>query len=272
MRNSTDTPSFPRYPRHGGARHAISAAALCGVLLAVATACGEPGAKPRSGGAAGNGNPAVSGSSRPATVSGSSRPATVGGVPGVGERMGRQIPDDTRQLVVVYGDDRDSAEGTAVLYEKLGAEWKQSASWPSHNGRRGWTTDHRLDDERSPVGVFSLTDAGGTLRSPGTRLPYWYDDHAYAASVVDPDDEAHAHDFDHVIAINYNRLRGTPPYDWSRPEGVEKGGGIWLHLDHGDGTSACVTVPESGIKTLLGTLDPADHPMVVMGDRDRLDD
>ncbi|MFF9363963.1 hypothetical protein [Streptomyces griseoluteus] len=259
----TDTPSFPRYSRHGGARHAISAAALCGVLLAVATACGEPGTKPRSGGAAGNGNPAVSGSSRPATD---------GDVPGVGERMGRQIPDDTRQLVVVYGDDRDSAEGTAVLYEKQGVQWQQSASWPSHNGRRGWTTDHRLDDERSPVGVFSLTDAGGTLRSPGTKLPYWYDDHAYAASVVDPDDEAHAHDFDHVIAINYNRLKGTPPYDWSRPEGVEKGGGIWLHLDHGDGTSACVTVPEAGIRTLLATLDPADHPMVVMGDRDRLDD
>ncbi|TGN75414.1 hypothetical protein E5083_17070 [Streptomyces bauhiniae] len=261
MRNSTDTPSCPRYSRHGGARHAISAAALCGVLLAVTTACGDPGGKARSGGAAGNGNPAVSGSSRPATAS---------GVPGVGERMGKQIPDDTRQLVVVYGDDRDSAEGTAVLYEKQGAQWKQSASWPSHNGRRGWTTDHQLDDERSPVGVFSLTDAGGTLRSPGTKLPYWYDDHAYAASVVDPDDEAHAHDFDYVIAINYNRLKGTPPYDWSRPEGVEKGGGIWLHLDHGDGTSACVTVPEAGIKTLLGTLDPADHPMVVMGDRDRL--
>ncbi|MYV41346.1 hypothetical protein GT030_21385 [Streptomyces sp. SID1328] len=261
MRNSTDTPSCPRYSRHGGARHAISAAALCGVLLAMATACGDPDSKVRSGGAAGNGNPAVSGSSRPVTAS---------GVPGVGERMGRQIPDDTRQLVVVYGDDRDSAEGTAVLYEKQDAQWKQSASWPSHNGRRGWTTDHRLDDERSPVGVFSLTDAGGTLRSPGTKLPYWYDDHAYAASVVDPDDEAHAHDFDHVIAINYNRLKGTPPYDWSRPEGVEKGGGIWLHLDHGDGTSACVTVPEAGIKTLLGTLDPADHPMVVMGDRDRL--
>lgn len=263
MRNSTDTPSCPRYSRHGGARHAISAAALCGVLLAVATACGDPGTKPRSGGAAGNGNPAVSGSPRPATAS---------GVPGVGEWMGRQIPDDTRQLVVVYGDDRDSAEGTAVLYEKQGVQWKQSANWPSHNGRRGWTTDHRLDDERSPVGVFSLTDAGGTLRSPGTKLPYWYDDHAYAASVVDPDDEAHAHDFDHVIAIDYNRLKGTPPYDWSRPEGVEKGGGIWLHLDHGDGTSACVTVPEAGIKTLLGTLDPADHPMVVMGDRDRLRD
>ncbi|MFJ3662976.1 hypothetical protein ACIPPM_21210 [Streptomyces sp. NPDC090119] len=261
MRNSSDTPSCPRYARRGGARHAISAAVVCGALLAVTTACADTGGKARSGGAAGNGNPAVSGSSRPATGT---------GVPGVGERMGRQIPADTRQLVVVYGDDRDSAEGLAVLYEKQGAQWKQSASWPSHNGRRGWTTDHQLDDERSPVGVFSLTDAGGTLRSPGTKLPYWYDDNAYAASVADPDDEAHAHDFDYVIAINYNRLKGAPPYDWNRPEGVEKGGGIWLHLDHGDGTSACVTVPEAGIKTLLGTLDPADHPMVVMGDRARL--
>ncbi|MBV1949579.1 L,D-transpeptidase family protein [Streptomyces sp. BV129] len=260
MRNSTDTPSCPRYARRGGARHAISAAAVCGVLLAVATSCGDTDGRARSGGAAGNGNPAVSGSSSPATGT---------GVPGVGARMGEQIPSATRQLVVVYGDDRDSAEGLAVLYEKQGAQWKQSASWPSHNGRRGWTTDHQLDDERSPVGVFTLTDAGGTLRSPGSKLPYWYDDNAYAAS-VNQDDEAHAHDFDYVIAINYNRLKGTPPYDWSRPEGVEKGGGIWLHLDHGDGTSACVTVPETGMKTLLRTLDPADHPVVIMGDRERL--
>jgi L,D-peptidoglycan transpeptidase YkuD (ErfK/YbiS/YcfS/YnhG family) len=182
--------------------------------------------------------------------------------------MSKQVPADTRQAVVVYGNGRDSADSTVVLYEKRGTEWKTSGSWPAHNGRMGWTTDHQMDDERSPVGVFTLTDAGGGLKDPGSRLRYWYDDNAFAS--MTEDGEEHEHDFDYVIAIDYNRLKGAPPFDWNRPDGVEKGGGIWLHLDHGDGTSACVTVPESGMKTLLHTLDPHKHPVVVMGDRDRL--
>jgi L,D-peptidoglycan transpeptidase YkuD (ErfK/YbiS/YcfS/YnhG family) len=182
--------------------------------------------------------------------------------------MWARVPTSTRQAVVVYGDRRDSPDSVVVLYEKRGPTWEQTASWPGHNGRSGWTTDHQMDDERSPVGVFTLTDAGGSLADPGSRLRYWHDDNAYA-TMLNPGEE-HAHDFDYVIAIDYNRLEGTPPFDWNRPDGVEKGGGIWLHLDHGDGTSACVTVPESGMKTLLRTLDPAQYPVVVMGDRERL--
>ncbi|WP_052845033.1 hypothetical protein [Streptomyces sp. NRRL S-31] len=182
--------------------------------------------------------------------------------------MWAQVPADTRQAVVVYGEGRNSPDSLVVLYEKRGPTWLRTASWPAHNGRLGWTEDHRIDDEHSPVGVFTLTDAGGTLADPGSRLRYWYDDHAYA--VMLPEGQAHAHDFDYVVAIDYNRLKGAPPFDWNRPEGVEEGGGIWLHVDHGGGTSACVTIPESGMKTLLRTLNPALHPVVVMGDRAHL--
>ncbi|ANP51375.1 hypothetical protein AVL59_18710 [Streptomyces griseochromogenes] len=183
--------------------------------------------------------------------------------------MWSRVPASTRQAVVVYGERWDSPDSLAVLYQRRSSTWERTASWPAHNGRLGWTTDHHMDDERSPVGVFTLTDAGGTLEDPGSRLEYWQDDNAYAA-MLNPD-EAHAHDFDYVIAIDYNRLKSAPPFDWSRPDGVEKGGGIWLHTDHGDGTSACVTVPETGMKILLRVLDPAQHPVVVMGDRERLE-
>ncbi|MEV7688976.1 hypothetical protein ACFW1F_20545 [Streptomyces bungoensis] len=200
----------------------------------------------------------------------SAYPGQVVGVrlPGVGDRMWSQVPAETGQAVVVYGERRDSPDSLAVLYERRGSTWMRTASWPAHNGRSGWTQDHQMDDGRSPVGVFTLTDAGGALADPGSRLRYWHDDNAYATML--PPEQVHAHDFDYVIAIDYNRFKGVPPFDWGRPEGVEKGGGIWLHMDHGDGTSACVTVPESGMKTLLHTLDPARHPVVVMGDRERL--
>ncbi|MHB9848141.1 L,D-transpeptidase family protein [Streptomyces krungchingensis] len=244
--------------RRGSARHAIASTAACGLLLTIATACGDTTAGRSPGGAPGTNGPA----------SASPRSAKPDRVPGIGDRMWRQVPADTRQVVAVYGDDRDSPDGVVALYEKKGETWKQTGSWPAHNGKLGWTTDHQMDDERSPVGVFTLTDAGGVLADPGSRLKYRQDDHAFASTIYW--DEAHEHDFDYVIAIDYNRIKGTPPYDWSRPLGVEKGGGIWLHLDHGDGTSGCVTVPESGMRSLLRTLDPARHPVVVMGDKERL--
>ncbi|MFE3166884.1 hypothetical protein [Streptomyces sp. NPDC059224] len=245
--------------RRGGARHAISAALACGALLAGTAACAGGGGHTSHVGAPGVNNPSSPGSTGP-----EKGPR----LPGVGSSMGKHVPADARQAVVVYGDDADSDESTVVLYEKQGTAWKNKGSWRAHNGRLGWTTDHRLDDERSPVGTFSLTDAGGSLEDPGSHLHYWYDDNAFASMIEDGSD--HEHDFDYVIAIDYNRLKGVPPFDWSRPQGVEKGGGIWLHLDHGDGTSACVSLPESGMKTLLHTLDPHLHPVVVMGDRERL--
>lgn len=245
--------------RRGGARHAISAAFASGLLVLTATACGDTGEHASPAGAPGVNNPAA-----PASPG----PGAKAQLPGIGSRTWQQVPSDAEQVVVVYGEDRDSPDSLVALYEKHGTAWKRTGSWPAHNGRLGWTTDHQLDDERSPVGVFSLTDAGGALADPGSGLRYWYDDNAFTSMTEDGED--HAHDFDYVIAIDYNRLKGVPPWDWDRPRGVEKGGGIWLHVDHGDGTSACVTVEEPVMKTLLRTLDPARHPIVVMGDRERI--
>ncbi|MFE9450283.1 L,D-transpeptidase family protein [Streptomyces sp. NPDC006739] len=189
-------------------------------------------------------------------------------VPGVGDNLYRRIPADSRQVVAVYGDTENSPDSTVVLYTRHGSAWRPVRAWAAHNGRHGWTTGHRMGDGRSPVGVFTLTDAGGVLDDPGAKLPY---DHS-AESYATPDtwDEAHRHDFDYVIAIDYNRLRGTPPADPTRPEGEDKGGNIWLHLDHGSGTSACVSVSKEAMEFLLRTLDPRLHPVIVMGDRAEL--
>ncbi|WP_443058114.1 hypothetical protein [Streptomyces sp. NBC_00820] len=212
------------------------------------------------------GVPVRPGAQGPSGVEGA--PADPARVPGVGDHLYQRIPADTRQVVAVYGEGRNSPRSTLVLYTRHGDGWRRVDSWPAHNGRGGWTTDHWMGDERSPVGVFTLSDAGGVLPDPGARLPYDEDDGAYAT----PEEwgASRRHDFDYVIAIDYNRVRGTPPHDTTRPEGVAKGGGIWLHLDHGSGTSACVSVPRSAMRYLLRTLDPARHPVVVMGDRAEL--
>lgn len=188
-------------------------------------------------------------------------------IPDVGDRLQRRIPADSGQVVAVYGEGVDDADATVVLYTKDGATWDETRRWEGHNGKKGWTTSHREGDKRSPVGVFTLSDAGGVLADPGAELPY-----SHSASFQAPRywPESHWHDFDYVIAIDYNRVKGTSPIDPTRPEGQSKGGGIWLHMDHGSGTSACVSLPKSGMEYLLRTLDPDRNPVIVMGDRANL--
>lgn len=198
---------------------------------------------------------------RPAVTTSAPDPTRI---PDVGDRLQRAIPTDTSQVLTVYGNGKDSPDSTAVLFTKNGNTWAQAASWPAHNGKLGWTTDHHLGDKRSPVGVFTLTAAGGVLDDPGTALPYSQDESYEAPRDWD---ESHWHDFDYVIAIDYNRVPGTPPDDAEQPEGEDKGGGIWLHLDHGSGTSACVSLSKEAMEYLLRTLDPNRHPVVLMGDR-----
>ncbi|MFG2357575.1 L,D-transpeptidase family protein [Streptomyces sp. NPDC048521] len=185
-------------------------------------------------------------------------------VPGIGDRLWRRVPAGSRQVVAVYGAGKNSPDSTVALFTKHGSVWKQERSWAAHNGRKGWTTDHHEGDLRSPVGVFTLSDAGGVLAAPGAKLPY-----TRSAAFQAPHywKKAYWHDFDYVIAIDYNRVKGTAPNDPTRPQGQSKGGSIWLHMDHGSGTSACVSQSQSDMEYLLRTLDPELHPVVVMGDR-----
>ncbi|MES5820045.1 L,D-transpeptidase family protein [Streptomyces sp. RG80] len=190
-------------------------------------------------------------------------------LPGLGPKTWAQVPDDARQAVVVTGRGKDSSRSSVVLYERTDAGWEAGETWPAHNALRGWTGDHHAGDLRSPVGVFGLTDAGGRLGDPGTRLPY---DHGsgFTATGTGFEGEPLAGSFDYVIAINYNRRPGTSPLDWTRPLGAGRGGGIWLHVDHGGPTHGCVSLAEEHMKELLRALDPARRPVVVMGDADSL--
>lgn len=190
-------------------------------------------------------------------------------LPGLGPKTWAKVPDDARQAVVVTGRGKNSSQSTVVLYERTEAGWEAGEAWPAHNALRGWTDDHQAGDLHSPIGVFGLTDAGGLLRDPGTRLPYDQGS-GFTATGTGFEGEPLAGSFDYVIAINYNRKPGTSPLDWTRPLGAGRGGGIWLHVDHGGPTHGCVSVAEEHMKELLLALDPARRPVVVMGDADSL--
>ncbi|OKJ73986.1 L,D-transpeptidase family protein [Streptomyces sp. CB02460] len=194
-------------------------------------------------------------------------------LPGLGPKTRAAVPATARQAFVVTGDSVDSNRSTAVLYTRdgpAGPGWRATLGpWPAHNALNGWTDEHWEGDLRSPVGVFTLTAAGGRLAPPDTALPY----------DLSPDfrvtgegfhGEPLEGSFDYVVAIDYNRLPGTSPLDHTRPLGEERGGGIWVHVDHGGPTQGCVSVTEDRMRELLGALDPAMEPVIVMGDAESL--
>lgn len=186
--------------------------------------------------------------------------------PGIGPWLGSRIGTGTDQVVEVSGESANSPASTATLWQRVDGQWKGAGTWPTHNALYGWTTHHRLNDLRSPVGLFTLTDAGGLLRDPGSRMPYYHSG-GFTIGGTGFGGTPLAGAFDYVIAINYNRVPGDSPLDSRRPDGWRDGGGIWLHVDHGGPTHGCVTLPPAGMVALLHALDPAQHPVVVMGDR-----
>ncbi|XUM01739.1 hypothetical protein ACQ86F_34825 [Streptomyces venezuelae ATCC 10712] len=187
-------------------------------------------------------------------------------IPGLGPATQALLPDGTTQAFVVTGATADSSRSTATLYRRdPSGRWTEAAGpWPAHNALEGWTDDHYAGDLRSPIGVFGLGDAGGLLPDPGTRLPY-DEDVDFAISGTGLSGEPLEGSFDHVIAIDYNRVPGRTPLDRERPLGEEKGGGVWIHADHGGPTQACVALDREALRTLLRALDPAAGPVIVMG-------
>ncbi|MGW3106840.1 L,D-transpeptidase family protein [Streptomyces sp. NPDC001100] len=209
--------------------------------------------------------PAVAPSASPSPSSEISAEAAPRQLPGVGPKMLAQIPADSEQAVLVTGRGANSSVSSLALYERTDDGWQQTARWAAHNALKGWSDHHVAGDLRSPIGVYSLTDAGGLLKDPGTKLSY-----DQGSGFVSPgtgfEGESLAGSFDYVIAIDYNRQPGTSPLDWTRPLGSSRGGGIWIHVDHGGPTHGCVSIAEGHMKELLRTLDPARHPVVLMGD------
>lgn len=269
--------------RHGKAVMAGTA------LLVAATAgwyaVGQDGAKPGIAAADGPGPDGVSKPDQPgpgpaAAQAASDRQAaapaadrsqsradgSVAAIPGLGAKFTAQIPAETTQVVVASGQDKNTDKNAVVLWTRTPeGRWLAGETWHGHNGKNGWTTDHNEGDLRSPIGVFSLTDAGGRKADPGSKLPYDKDP-SFVVSGTGFFGDQLAGSFDYVVAINYNRVPGNSPLDARRPMGSKKGGGIWLHVDHDGPTHGCVSIPEDKMAQLIRTLDPAAHPVIVMGD------
>lgn len=73
--------------------------------------------------------------------------------------------------------------------------------------------------------------------------------------------------FSYVVAINYNHVPGTAPTSNRLTMPYYKGNKIWLHVGTGiAGTSAgCVGTSQAGMSNIVRWLNPAHHPVIIMG-------
>lgn len=239
-----------------GANKPSNPTSPAGVPRATRGVRGAPGAQAASGAPGAPGAPAAP-----------DGPAQ--GLADVSDETLARIPATARQLLLVAGKARDSSESTATLYTRpaAGADWvRATESWPAHNGAGGWNSAEREDgDLTTPVGVFTLSDAGGLLeKPPGTKFPYDRN-RLFVPTGRGVNGESLTGAFEYVIAIDYNRRTGVSPLDLFKPEGEDKGGGIWLHVDHNGPSQGCIGISKQAMKKLLTTLDPAAKPVIVMG-------
>nr|WP_225448742.1 L,D-transpeptidase family protein [Streptacidiphilus sp. P02-A3a] len=186
-------------------------------------------------------------------------------LPGLGAAFRAKIPADSQQVLVATGRAANTNTVTVVLYTRTAqGTWLPGQAWAGHNALDGWTTEHYEGDLHSPIGVYTLTDAGGLYANPGTKFPYLRSSE-FQDLGTGFEGESLADAFNYVIAINYNHVPGTSPLSNARPMGETRGGGIWIHVDHGGPTHGCISLPQADVVTLLRTLDPAKHPVIVMG-------
>ncbi|WP_277441464.1 L,D-transpeptidase family protein [Streptomyces sp. SPB162] len=187
-------------------------------------------------------------------------------IAGLGPATLASIPTASRQVLLASGRAKDSSDSTVTLWTRAAdGRWRAGSAWPAHNALRGWTGTHHEGDLHSPVGIFTLSDAGGFKADPGSGLPY-HRSQGFTAGGTGFRGEALGGSFDYVIAIDYNRVPGSSPLDGRQPLGSPRGGGIWIHVDHGGPTHGCVSLSAAHMVDLLRALDPRSHPVIAMGD------
>ena len=182
------------------------------------------------------------------------------------------------QLVVVTGTGMDSSsvkvgyyvrEKNAEASEAALAEsfWKEEFCTEGYCGHDGMSGEKREGDRRTPLGIYSFTQAFGSLENPGSHLPYkqldggdyWVDDgnsryynQMVNISQVEKDWSSAEHligvmpQYRYSLVLNYNTEERTPG----------KGSAIFLHGLHTwkTWTEGCIAIPEEYVRLLVQQL------------------
>ena len=186
-----------------------------------------------------------------------------------------------QQVVIVDAPSAASTTATLTAYEDDGNGWNQVfGPMPAVDGVDGWVPgpSRSEGDGTTPEGIYTIGPTMyGTDPNPGTQFPYhqlvcgdWWDEDSASPTY---------NTFQHVACGT------TPPYaadsealwtegnaypamaviDYNTPPSGPLGSGIFLHADIGAPTQGCVSLPLTDLDAVLAWLNPALHPVIVMG-------
>jgi D-alanyl-D-alanine dipeptidase len=189
---------------------------------------------------------------------------------------------ESGQLIFAINTDSSSFQVTIHTLEKKNGHWH--VAFPAFGGSIGEKGFAPIDEKRegdgkTPSGIFPLGIAFGYDSWIATKMPYrqstdddfWVDDvnsedynkwvkgepNAASREKMKREDDQ----YKYGVVIEYN----THP--------IVKGNGsaIFLHVwKPGESTSGCVAMSEEMVLKILGWLDPARKPLVIMGTESEL--
>src|SRR5437879_316424 len=166
-------------------------------------------------------------------------------------------PAASRQLITVEATTRRATYAAARAWARVDGCWTESGGpYVARVGRNGVRTNRREADGATPAGTFPI---GGTMYgnspSPGGSYPYvrlrcgdwWVEDSRSPAyntfqrvgcgrkprfKVTTPDMSTSPRAYAHLAVIEYNMHPVVP----------RRGSGIFLHVQIGKATSACISL------------------------------
>ena len=185
---------------------------------------------------------------------------------------------------LIFATNRDSSSSIVTIHavERNNGGWRLIfPTFTGSIGEKGFAEigKKREGDGKSPSGVFPLRIAFGYDPSAATKLPYrqategdfWVDDansedynkwvkgqpNAASWEKMQRDDDQ----YKYGVLIEYNM----------DPIVKGKGSAIFLHAwKDGGPTLGCVSMPEEMVLKILGWLDPAKKPLIIMGTKSEL--
>ncbi|WP_167619558.1 L,D-transpeptidase family protein [Maribellus sediminis] len=193
------------------------------------------------------------------------------------------IPVNVSQLLVAIAEQPGDTQVSLFAMEKLDGEWKiKIGPIAAGIGDNGFAAPGQKveGDGKSPSGIFYLGHLFTYSDRIDTKMPFTistYED----KWIDDPESEDYnKHVRGETTDKSFEKLKLNSDYYKycmvieynTNPVVKGKGSAIFFHLRESDTetTSGCVAVSERDMLQVLKWLDPASHPMIVMGDRQTL--
>ena len=179
---------------------------------------------------------------------------------------GLNAAENASQLALVSGTHGSNARFSFHEKDSSGT-WREIVSCPAYVGKKGWGKT-RGGDMKTPVGVYTFTEAFGILEDPGCMMGYTkVDDSHYwdgdsnsgryntmvSTREYDAFDRKESeHLIDYELAYNY-----CLNISWNTERTPGKGSAIFLHCQTKNHyTAGCVAIPEDDMREVLRHVKP----------------